>query len=141
MPAAHRALIYDDFEIKKNEKQNLKTFLCGTTNRKLFSLWVTTLVLLFILIVIGITGKYYIADEISFVLSTFLGKPLILLTLAVAGAVITTVLVRYASRDNFPTSAFVLIGLTLLSSFAMIGLLAEDLSFTLKNKADLLEQD
>jgi hypothetical protein len=44
--------------------------------------------------------------------------------------------VRYASADNFPSSAFILIGLTLLSSFSMIGLLAEDLAFTLKNKRD-----
>lgn len=53
-----------------------------------------------------------------------------------SGATITTILVRYASADNFPSSAFILIGLTLLSSFSMIGLLAEDLAFTLKNKRD-----
>jgi hypothetical protein len=50
----------------------------------------------------------------------------------VAGAGITTILVRYTS-DNFPISAYLVIGLTLLASFSMIGLLAEDLAFTLKN--------
>jgi len=54
----------------------------------------------------------------------------------VAGAGITTVMVRYASKDNFPTSGYILIGSTLMSSFAMIGLLAEDLSITLHNEAN-----
>ena len=56
-----------------------------------------------------------------------------------SGAAITTLLVRYANSDNFPVSAYLVIGLTLLSSFAMIGLLAEDLAFTLKNKRDSLD--
>lgn len=58
-----------------------------------------------------------------------------------AGAGISTVLVRYASKDNFPTSAYILIGFTLMSSFAMIGLLAEDLSITLHNAAYDLPED
>lgn len=50
--------------------------------------------------------------------------------------IVITILVRYASPEHFPLSAHIVIGLTLFTSFAMIGLLAEDLAFTLKNKRD-----
>jgi len=76
MPAAQRALIYDDFDVRKKQKENCKNFFCGSTNRKLLLLWVTGLLATLILLIIGLTGKYYIADELAFVLITFICKSL-----------------------------------------------------------------
>lgn len=55
-----------------------------------------------------------------------------------AGGGVTTLLVRYTSPENFPMSAYLVIGLTLMLAFVMVGLVAADLSFTLKNQ--LMEQ-
>lgn len=47
----------------------------------------------------------------------------------------------YADKEMFPVSAYIVIGSSLFFAFVMVGLLATDLSFTLKNKAsDNLEQ-
>jgi len=72
--AAQRALIFDDFKEKQNKSGNLMSCLCGTTTRKLFILWIFVLLSVLILLVIGLTGKYYIADEVCFVLMTFISK-------------------------------------------------------------------
>jgi hypothetical protein len=72
--AAQRALIFDDFEEKPNKSGNLSARLCGTTTRKLFILWIIVLLMVLILLVIGLTGKYYVADEVCFVLMTFISK-------------------------------------------------------------------
>jgi len=45
-----------------------------------------------------------------------------------------TVLIRYASPDTFDWSAYLVHGTTFLFSFVMLGLLATDLAFTLRNR-------
>lgn len=45
-----------------------------------------------------------------------------------------TVLIRYASPDKFDWSAYLIHGTTFTFSFTMIGLLATDLAFTLRNR-------
>lgn len=72
--AAQRALIFDDFEADTKKSDGLRSFLCGTKTRKLLFLWIVVLLALLVLLVIGLTGKYYIADEVSFVLMTSISK-------------------------------------------------------------------
>lgn len=43
-------------------------------------------------------------------------------------------LIRYASPDKFDWSAYLVHGTTFMFSFAMMGLLATDLAFTLQNR-------
>jgi hypothetical protein len=53
-----------------------------------------------------------------------------------------TILIRYASPDKFDWSAYLIHGTTFIFSFSMLGLLATDLAFTLRNrqKVDLQNQ-
>jgi hypothetical protein len=46
------------------------------------------------------------------------------------------VLQSYADKEMFPLSGYLVIGGSLFFPFVMVGLLATDLSFTLKNKAE-----
>ena len=45
-----------------------------------------------------------------------------------------SILIRYASPDKFHCSAYLIHGTTFLFSFVMMGLLATDLAFTLRNR-------
>ena len=45
-----------------------------------------------------------------------------------------TVLIRYASPETFDWSAYLVHGTTFIFSFSMLGLLATDLAFTLRNR-------
>lgn len=54
-----------------------------------------------------------------------------------------SILIRYASPDKFTCKAYLIHGTTFLFSFVMMGLLATDLAFTLRNRQnrDLANQD
>ena len=45
-----------------------------------------------------------------------------------------SILIRYASPDKFDCYAYLIHGTTFLFSFVMMGLLATDLAFTLRNR-------
>lgn len=71
---ATKALLYVDSDILDDDKVDLKKICCSSNARKLIVMWSIGAILLIILLVIGLTGKYYIADEVSFILMTFIRK-------------------------------------------------------------------
>jgi hypothetical protein len=92
------------------------------TITKLALIW--TLSAFSIILIIVLTPK---ENELA-AQATFLGSSII-----VSFALTTTITVTYADASCFPWTGYFVIGSCLFFSFVMMGLLATDLSFTLKN--------
>ena len=120
--------------------QRKKTFW-ASSRAKISVVWALTLTLI-ITIYLLIPKENERAIEAAFLVSTLLGKSILqelkslTRNFALLGSIASTstLLIRYASPDTFHWSAYLVHGTTFTFSFVMLGLLATDLAFTLRNR-------
>ena len=116
-------------------KQTTKSFWASSRG-KILLVWTLTATIIAVVYAMMPNGDVQALEQ-TFLLSTLLGKFSHLSDkefFVASFASTATVLIRYASPDTFDWSAYVIHGTTFLFSFSMLGLLATDLAFTLRNR-------